>query len=319
MTLRKYGWLIDDVDRGLAMSPRILLDLCRRSASIQSDTLAIMANCCGYATRLHVERLEAAGFRSLSLAVLTLFILNGEILRNDQGAHADTVLDFVKKHSFQSFDPPGYSGHLTSMKRFRLPNVVISEDGIRTKGYLWERCQLFEPRFDAWGSDESADWSAVLQEIVFQLPRKERYLRTSIGNYLNGVSPQAMRHPGLQDIFQDMIETIAKAATDGKSFALARLQGYDQASAMFVLNRRYTTKMSIFTACEAADNEKIGNKRRFLDKYVSLRVDLDQQKDNGVPHLWTRGWVNGIWFPGSSNAQKVVFPWPEWIRAIDSC
>jgi len=318
MMLRKYGWAIGDVGRDLAMSTHILADLCRRSALIPSDTLAIMANCCGYATRLQVKQLEAAGWRSLSLALLALFILNGEILRNDRGAHGDTVLDFIKRRSFQGFDPPGDTRHLTFIKRCRLPNVVLCKDGIMTEGYVWERCQLFKPRSDTWRCDESADWRAVLQQIAHQLPRKQRYLRTSIEKYLHGVSPRAMRPAGLQNIFQEMIENIAKAAKDGKSFVLARLQGYNQASAMFVRNRRSTTQMSIFTACEPADDAWAGPRSRFLDKYVSLRVDLDRQNDNGVPHLRTKGWVNGIWFPGSSNAQEVVFPWPEWIRATDS-
>jgi hypothetical protein len=116
--LQRYGWMVGDDSERRTMSTRILADVLRRSAEIPSDTLAIMANCCGYATCLDVEGLKSARLRSLSLAILALFILNGEIFRPTANGHfPGTVLQFLKRQSFQGFDPPKADKKLTSLKR----------------------------------------------------------------------------------------------------------------------------------------------------------------------------------------------------------
>lgn len=99
--LREYGQLADNMERNCNMSTLIWTDLCRRSTTIQSDALAMMANCYGYSVRLSAEDLKAASILSLSVGMLALFILNGEILRHSSQNRAGTVLDLVKTNTFR--------------------------------------------------------------------------------------------------------------------------------------------------------------------------------------------------------------------------
>lgn len=119
------------------MSTHIWPDLCRRSTSIQSDTLAMMANCCGYSMRLNTEDLKGANILSLSLAMLALFVLNGEILSYNSEYRAGTVLDFVKMHAFRGRGLPPVKHELTFLKRCRLSKVKLCGEGVSTTGYLW--------------------------------------------------------------------------------------------------------------------------------------------------------------------------------------
>lgn len=314
MMLRKYGWQINDPGRGLVMSTRILADLCRRSGSIPSDMLAIMSNSCGYAARLQSKQLEAEGFNSLSLAILALFVLNGEILQNWQAKRDETVVEVIKRHSFQQFDPPANDHHLTFMKRCRLPAVVLYHEGVETRGYVWRTCALFKAKRVSRRCHKTDDWRVVLAEIADDLPLEHNYLKRSIKNYLRGVFPTLMSTSGLQTIFRKMTEMVVQAAKDGRRLALAVPAGHTQASAVFLWKGRFALDMSIFTTCEPADDERDRRRCRFLDKFVSLSVDLDQQADDDLPHLRPRGWINGIWFPGPRTSRKVMFPWPASLR-----
>ncbi|EXJ73940.1 uncharacterized protein A1O5_02234 [Cladophialophora psammophila CBS 110553] len=309
--LQKYGWIVGDYSDGRAMSTRILADISRRSAEIPSDTLAIVANCCGYATRLDVESLNKAGLRSLSLAILALFVLNGEILRNDTNKDFPcTVVDFLKRQSFQGFDPPRDDRKLTFMKRCRLSDVVLSEEGIKTTGYFWTRCKIFMPRCLV-SSGKGAQWHQdILRQFAKQLHGSYRQLADNIRKYLEGTMPSNMKTAGLRDIFESMAEAVAEAVEAGRPLILARLAGHDQIWAVFVATTRHPTRSQIFTSCEPAGGRSSGSRSRPLDKYVSLQVVTSGHADDRIPLLRTRLWVNGLWFVDHINPQEVILPWP---------
>jgi hypothetical protein len=63
------------------MTPRIVADIEKREMKERWDRLAITANCCQYSTRLNVRQLMQDN-ASLSLAMLALCLLNGEVLHN---------------------------------------------------------------------------------------------------------------------------------------------------------------------------------------------------------------------------------------------
>ncbi|KIW87768.1 uncharacterized protein Z519_11742 [Cladophialophora bantiana CBS 173.52] len=312
--LQKYGWIVGDYSDGRAMSTRILADISRRSAKIPSDTLAIVANCCGYATRLDVETLSKARLRSLSLAILALFVLNGEILRNDTNEDVPcTVVDFLKRQSFQGFDPPRDDRKLTFMKRCRLSDVVLSEEGIKTHGYCWTRCKIFMPRCLA-SSEKGAQWHQdILRQLAEQLHGSYRRLADNIRKYLQGTMPGNMKTAGLREIFKSMAEGVAEAVEAGRPLILAQLAGHDQIWAVFVATTRHHTRSHIFTSCEPAEGRSSGSRSRPLDKYVSLQVVTSGNADSGIPRLRTGSWVNGLWFVDRIRPQEVIFPWPRFL------
>jgi len=78
--------------------------------------------------------------------MLTLALLNGEILRNDQGDQNVlfiNIFGFPKKQSPEYFNPP-ISNELTFLKACRFPSVEISEEDIKTTGHLWKLGMLLD-------------------------------------------------------------------------------------------------------------------------------------------------------------------------------
>ncbi|KAI1433632.1 hypothetical protein GGR50DRAFT_667380 [Xylaria sp. CBS 124048] len=131
-----------------SMTPTIFADIGRRGITVESDRLAIAANCCGYATRLDTMALNKCS-TSLSLSMLTLYLLNGEILKNQpqrrRGALKDTVFTYLAKQSLNSFRPP-VDEKLTFIRGCRFVDPVLTLAGTQTRGHLWRLGKLIRPR-----------------------------------------------------------------------------------------------------------------------------------------------------------------------------
>jgi hypothetical protein len=100
-------------------SPTIISDIGRRNVEQQWDRLAITANCCQYSTRLDTRGLRQKE-QSISLSMLDLWLLNGEIFCNKRVAgllSQITVLEFLASHSFKDFYAPMNRYSLSFNKR----------------------------------------------------------------------------------------------------------------------------------------------------------------------------------------------------------
>ncbi|KAH7151564.1 hypothetical protein DER46DRAFT_579574 [Fusarium sp. MPI-SDFR-AT-0072] len=129
--------------RDMSMSPTIIEDITSRQLEREWDRLASIANCCQYTKRLNSAQLQG-NKHSLSLSLLTLVLVNGEILRNHpqdkldvSAARKMTITEFLHKHFFYGLYCPWENAKLTFNKGCRFANVVLTEEGVRTKGYLW--------------------------------------------------------------------------------------------------------------------------------------------------------------------------------------
>jgi hypothetical protein len=139
----KYSLLVEDNN---SMGPGIIADVECRSIKDPRDRLAIAANCLQYPVRFHENHLKDGG-RSLSLSILAMLFLNGELFHNsvyDQfgdrrpRAMNMTVSKFLKEYSFDNFYAPRDKYRLTFNKGCRLPDSKLTETGIQTRGHLWE-------------------------------------------------------------------------------------------------------------------------------------------------------------------------------------
>jgi hypothetical protein len=131
-----------------SMTPTILADIGRRGICTESDRLAIAANCCGYTTRLDTAALNKRG-SSLSLSMLALYLLNGEIMDNHprhcRGTLEDTIFTYLAKQSLRSFRPP-VDEELTFIKSCRFVDPVLTVAGTHTRGHLWRLGKVIRPR-----------------------------------------------------------------------------------------------------------------------------------------------------------------------------
>ncbi|KAJ3579721.1 hypothetical protein NPX13_g844 [Xylaria arbuscula] len=131
-----------------SMTPTILADISQRGIFAESDRLAIAANCCGFTIRLDTTALNKRG-SSLSLSMLTLCLLNGEIIENhpqrSRGSLKDSIFTYLMKQSLRSFRPP-VDEALTFIKSCRFVDPVLTQAGIQTRGILWRLGKIIRPR-----------------------------------------------------------------------------------------------------------------------------------------------------------------------------
>ncbi|KAI1112492.1 heterokaryon incompatibility protein-domain-containing protein [Nemania sp. NC0429] len=154
-TAGKYNVLLRDNHPSAAypsvsrsMTPTIIADIGRRGILAESDRLAIAANCCGYNVRLDTTALNKHG-SSLSLSMLALCLLNGEIIENHprprRGTLKDSIFTYLSKQFLRSFRPPIDEG-LTFIKSCRFVDPVLTPSGTRTRGHLWRLGKVIRPR-----------------------------------------------------------------------------------------------------------------------------------------------------------------------------
>ncbi|TGJ84087.1 hypothetical protein E0Z10_g4702 [Xylaria hypoxylon] len=154
-TAGKYNVLLQDdqsssscTSISRSMTSTILTDLSRRGILAESDRLAIAANCCGYTIRLDTAALNKRG-SSLSLSMLALCLLNGEIIENHpqhrHGTLKDNIFTYLTKQSLHSFRPP-VDEALTFIKSCRFVEPVLTRQGAQTRGILWRLGKIIRPR-----------------------------------------------------------------------------------------------------------------------------------------------------------------------------
>lgn len=272
--LRKYDWMINNDSMGRAMSTRILTDINRRMAEKQEDTLAIMANCCGYVVRLNSKSLSAASV-SLSAAIIALFFLNGEVMWNDsRSVTTENVSHLLAKLSFNRFDPPVESKALSFMKQCRLVNVRLTKEGVVTTGHLWrveERVATERRQQEKCQHTSDMCQRLCLKRIAAILATSRPQLAAQLRQCMRDGVSQHLDHHGLREIFQRMLSTLCEAIHAGKQIVVACLVDSPQDGALFVSKRHVRLQDSfVFTACQPARYSKLVNKYRSAVKYVSL-------------------------------------------------
>ncbi|KAF5681222.1 hypothetical protein FHETE_11 [Fusarium heterosporum] len=141
----KYTVLLD---RSMPMTPTIITDIQKRGLTNPWDKLAIIANCCQYAITTDGQQIQES--KSLSISILAMYLLNGEILSNHPGEHSISMLEkplsqFLKDQAFQAFDAPEDEAWLTFNKRCRFVDVQLKHDGIITEGHLWKLGRIIDP------------------------------------------------------------------------------------------------------------------------------------------------------------------------------
>ena len=126
-----------------SMSPTIFSNVGKRNITVESDRLAVIANCLDYSVRLDTNKMDEKKY-SLGIAMLALFLLNGEILMNNdsQGALGNNIFDYLRSQSLRTFQTPNIGQKLTFIKQCRFPSVELSEDGILTSGHLWQLTKI---------------------------------------------------------------------------------------------------------------------------------------------------------------------------------
>lgn len=301
--------------RRKAMSPRIFADIQRRGLDKPFDRLPIVANSCDYAIRLVSRDMLNSG-HSLGHCLLTMYLLNGEIIRDSRDIKKlpkeMDISNYMQYISFNKFDPPVKEKHLSYLKACRLHRVSLRHEGILTTGHLWEVTDIILPYTWPRPARKSRKrhnfgLNNYQRDCLFQLadflPSSGcETLAAEIQNYLEvdtnpGKPTAAKRH---MDI---MAETVVEAIRTGTTLQVVGSRSSSKACGIFVGIQDPSVR--IFTSWHAGID--VDNRQR--ESHVSLGVEV--QDSVATPLLDTVKWVNGLVFFKQCHRTSVIFRWPR--------
>ncbi|KLU85733.1 hypothetical protein MAPG_04753 [Magnaporthiopsis poae ATCC 64411] len=326
------------------MTPRVLADVESRKQAEAWDRLAIVANCCRYPIRLDRVALRRQD-HSLSLSLLAMCLLNGEILDNgddnDDAAVSVgglTASGCLEKLIFKRFQAPeNERRRLTFNMGCRLNYVELTASGVAARGHLWELGPTIDTADFPWslpfirdpdGFMELEDRKRLLQ-LVLQLQHSGH---CELANHLDEWLKRDSRGFRAADVPQTftevhlltMAEELAAAIRARRNLRLGRIWGQRlPSSAIFIMPDRGSQNCDahgnprmqpsfVFTSIRQGDDDSPAIIAHDTDCYASLGVDIEGfQAGSGVPQLRIRSWLFGMCFFTGCPRVSVVFPWPK--------
>jgi len=326
-----------------SMSGTIISDVQWRGVTEPWDRLAIIANCCQYATRLDATRLQQQQDEdgpSLDLSVLALRLLNGEILNNDEVyVPKGTVVEQTNELFFDDFKAPEGERRLTYNKSCRFVDVRFTKSGIKTRGHMWKLGEILRaPRSSPRLSQPSQQGEQPLSE--YQRARLRQLTELAKAQHIG-------KNADIIDDMKDFLKEDAFVVDDEETFSLqyrrlmakevVRAMDADQtlslgylcdstgkpmaARGIFIhdrgtvagelLSQEEDCPTYVFTSLWSdarEDEEYLANE---LDHHVSLGVRLSEASGEGPVQLYTQQWVLGLCFFTGVPTYDVVFPWPQ--------
>ena len=324
-----------------ALTLHVLQDLRRRRIAKKSDLLALTANACDYDTRMDMKGYGSQHL-SLSLAILALYVRNGDLICNSKDFPGDTsvnVFDFLR-HRALKIDAPLGTNALTFTKHCRLSVLRLSRTGIHAKGMLWKlsnRIWRFKSHSDANSRYEEAKntkrhWKGLTgyeRDCLFRflnfLKRQGYKYRPLVGDVEEYLSENRNLSPFKREYNDEWSSTRCKdmmaahvinAIITGRGIRLGYLHSRSPQTyrAIFVCDKtsQADTDSWVFTSWNRTEvTASNGLQQRRLAKYVSMGVKLDGHRPDGIARLRMTKWINGLCFFEGESMSEFVFPWPE--------
>ncbi|KAL7623278.1 hypothetical protein AAE478_006959 [Parahypoxylon ruwenzoriense] len=308
-----------------SMALRIIRNILEKDIHDPWDRLSIAANCCGYPDRLDVHELRQRNY-SPSLSMLTMCLLNGQILHNGLASRppaSTTISGFLESYIFNEFRPPQTQYSLTFNKRCRFVAVKLTEAGIQTKGRLWKLGRFIEtakfsnrlpfiknPKsgLKLWEQQRLAQLCSTLRNS------SQTTFASQFEDYLhNGVAGRKLS--SLENYRLLMAREIARAIKEGPTLRLGSSWDSDGRSpretAIFIWDNNRPKDLNktafAFTAFQPKKTGFEGYNAVDTDRHVSLEVEkgtaTGQSKDY-TPELYVKGWLLGLFFTGCPEKER---------------
>ena len=331
-----------------AMSPAIFEDIGTRGITVPSDILAITANCCRYLAVLNSNVLNNIN-ESLSIAILTLFVMNGEILRHDVQREAilrQTVFECLHTAKLP-VHPPVPAGELIFIKICRFPAVTMTVSGLMVRGVLSRLDKKIKVKVPP--SDQDLYWKdnhATLTDTLYEAEKRllkalandlhnlQRYhgqggdaLHTMLTDFLNEqeaekAAGKKTQYWSLQHIQVMMAKAVCRAIAEGRELWLSRLH----------LPRRWTPWLGIFIPDDPSTDDSRAISYAFTARetnhelkdrgaklarknawFNSLEVRFDPATEQMIPKKWMNGFHC---FNNKEHLRNLVVPWPQWMQQL---
>ena len=287
-----------------AMSPAIFEDIGTRGITVPSDLVAITANCCRYLARLNSHVLNNIN-EGLSIAVLTLFVMNGEILRHDVPREV-----ILKKTVFECLHtiklrvhPPVPAGELIFIKICRFPTITMMTSGLMVRGVLSRldkkiKVKVLPPDQDLyWKANDVMQWETLNEAEMLLLKIWAKHLHdlqrlfgqggdafhTKLTEFLDEqeagrATSWKPQHWSLRHIQVMMAKAVCRAIAEGRELWLSRLH----------TPRRWTPWLGIFIPDDSFDNSRV------VSFAFTARETDNELTDGGAKLLRKNAWINSL-------------------------
>lgn len=339
-----------------SMTPVIVADIEKRDVNLHRDRLAIVANCCQYPVRLDVKKLVRKGL-SISMAMLTMCLLNGEILCN-KDAHGSlaqmTASEFLRNQCFKGFYAPEGLRSLSFNKRCRFIHSRLTMDGVFTIGHIWHLgrviCSHVLQNEPSWIEESAGKLVLHERKRLTQLANVLRSLghfplERRIKDYLqrrscllleDGIYPETFAESYMRTMASELVHAI----DCGKAIRLGSLWNSSRKPspyrAIFIWDcdddrtdechkRPVSSKTSrpclVFTASRPEIQPSDRHNPNDVDRHVSLAVRHEgfvTDRGTVVPRLFIDRWILGLCFLEGCPRMAANFPWPPGFGEIGS-
>lgn len=326
-----------------SMTPTVVSDIEARGIKMPWDRLAIIANCCQFPVRLDDGALSRQ-CHSLSLSVLAMCLLNGELLDNSNVGMTSvaglTTSEFLNKLMFRAFNAPEEDPRrLTFNKGCRLTDVELTAGGIATRGHLWKLGHII----DTAKFQEELPWideprgrltlhqrRCLLQLVLHLYHLNYNWLAKRLDEYLAEDAHAGEDYSSFTDMYlHHMATELAVAVQARRRLRLGALRGKGPPyratpyRAIFVWSdqsgdrRRPPPPAFVFTSVRPGDPGSQTYDANDVDCHVSLEVDVEEALDgDSIPQLRVQNWRLGMCFFAGCPRTRVEFPWPRVLRAL---
>lgn len=308
----------DPTDRPVrVLSAKVAAEIASRQITNHEDILAILSNCNGYTSRLDTRRLVAREV-SLSAAILALFLVNGEIWRNDIAVTTEYHLNavtYIGKHSILFHDIPLRDKRFTFLKRCRFIDTRLEPDGVRTRGIVWsiQRFRVRLQHVDQLPTTSSPDpltstEQTLLRRMLNQLRHRYPSFTTKMQQYLVDMLDPGEYPQERIEFLNIMARRLLMAVQSHEALWIASPRvGGKGACGIFIGEE---PAHACFAAWQARDHTQSGTASRYMEKHVSLNVVVTASREPRAPRLTTQRWRNGLCFFDRHEQRDVLFPWP---------
>lgn len=286
----------------------------------------------------------------MSLTILTVYILNGEILRHNStaGKHfVGNIFEFLK-HNTLDVEPPLEEKGLTFIKHCRFPNVALSRAGIITEGIIWKLRKKINShqfprmgktintshlswklrekikRYRSWETsrncldyDEHKALWILVDWLLYGERRPYKVLARFLIDFLENIAPEGYVEDWTwKHIMYVLAISVARAIRDGRQLHLGGVwcgEEHSPYTAIFVRDGANWQNDECFAFTSWTRAKEVAQGKLLASscsKYASLEIDYYESMD-GPPRTVPKRWLNGLCFFSNIDAKEVVVPWPK--------
>ncbi|KAH7130924.1 hypothetical protein EDB81DRAFT_129499 [Dactylonectria macrodidyma] len=321
-----------------AMSPAIFEDISTRGITVPSDILAIAANCCRYTSRLNAQILNSFD-ESLSIAILALFVMNGEIFRQDampETVMQQNILECLRTAKLRVI-PPLQAAELIFIKMCRLPTVKMSDVGLTVRGALSRLDKRIKVKIST--TDEEFYWKTNDDTQTNAISEGEQRLLVALEGHLKSIYQEGGRalHSKVREFLDDkkartapqfwsqqhiqvmMAKAVCRAIVERRPLWLSRLH----------VPRKWTPWLGIFIPDDPLNESghisfaftAMQTDHEFKDRGAKLArkntrvTSLEVRFNPGPRQIMPRKWMNGLcFFNNKDHPSDLTIPWPKWMK-----